>query len=253
MDARLISSIVFLCIFGSAMLGFVLGKKLPDRHLDDRSKEIVKLATGLIATLSALVLGLLVSSATGMFDQVNNELTQVAARVVILDRVLAQYGPETNEIRAELKNGYTIVTEKVYSGNESQAAEAETPETFRRFERITASIRDLTPQTDAQRALHSRAIQISFELLTSRWLLTVQRTGTISLPLLVILLFWLSLIFAAWGIFSPRNVVVATALLACALAVSGAVLLILEMDQPMSGWVKVSDLPMRKALAYLGE
>jgi hypothetical protein len=253
MDSRLIALIVFLCICGSSMLGFLLGKILPDRHLDDHSKDIVKLATGLIATLSALVLGLLVSSAKGTFDQVNNELTQVAARVVILDRVLAQYGPETNEIRAGLKNGYAGLTQKLYSGDESQASEAEGPESFGRFEQITANIRDLTPKTDAQRLLHSRAVQISFELLNSRWLLTVQRAGTISTPLLVILVFWLSLIFAAWGTFSPRNLVVATALLACAVAVSGAVFLILEMDQPMSGWVKVSDAPMRKALAHLGE
>jgi len=249
----LIALVVFVCVFGGAMVGFCLGKVVPDRHLDDRSKEIVKLATGLIATLSALVLGLLVSSAKGTFDGVNDELTQVAARVVLLDRVLAQYGPETNEIRAQLKSGYSSVMENLASGDESREADVETPETFRRFERLQAGIRALTPQNDAQRELQSRAVQISVELNNSRWRLTMQSTGAISMPLLVVMVFWLCLIFAAWGIFSPRNLVVATALLACALAVSGAVLLILELNQPLSGWVRVSPLPMQKALAHLGE
>ena len=235
------------------MFGFFLGKVLPDRHLDASSKDIVKLATGFIATLSALVLGLLVSSAKATFDQVNNELTQVAARVVLLDRVLAQYGPETNEIRAAHKLTYTIAMEKLTSGDESQQSELESPEGVARFESIQANIRALTPQNDSQRALQLRAIQIAGDLANSRWLLTMQRTGTISMPLLVVMVFWVSLIFAAWGVFSPRNLVVATALLACALAVSGAVFLILEMDQPLSGLVRVSTFPLQKAITHLGE
>src|SRR4029453_16532929 len=100
MDSRAVALIVFACVFGSAMFGFFLGKKLPHKHLDNESKDIVKLATGLIATLSALVLGLMVSSAKGTFDQVKSELMQTAVKIVVLDRVLAQYGPEANEVRA---------------------------------------------------------------------------------------------------------------------------------------------------------
>ena len=242
----LIAFIVFACVFGSAMLGFLLGRVLPDRHLSNDAKDIVKLSTGLIATLSALVLGLLVSSAKGTFDQVNNEMMQVAVKTVLLDRVLAQYGPETKEIRAVIKSGYSIATEMLLSGDESQQAKLNTPEAVARLENIQARLRALSPQNEAQRGLQSRAIEISTELANSRWLLVLQRRGSISTPLLVVLVFWLSMIFAAWGMFSPRNLVVATALLLSALSVSGATLLILELDRPLSGWIRVSPFQCKK-------
>ena len=119
MDARVIALVVFVCIFGSSMVGFFLGKVLPERHLDSDSKDIVKLSTGLIATLSALVLGLLVSSAKGTFDEVNAELMHGSVKMVVLDRVFAQYGPETKEIRAHLKRIAIAGTTPIIEGNEN--------------------------------------------------------------------------------------------------------------------------------------
>jgi len=253
MDSRAIALIVFACVFGSALFGFYLGKKLPDRHLENESKDIVKLSTGLIATLSALVLGLLVSSAKGTFDQVKNELMQVAVKIVVLDRVLEQYGPEANGVRAVLKSSFTTASEALISGNESEQAKLDTPEGVSRLEGLQTRIRSLTPQNDAQRGLQSRALQLTSELATSRWLLIMQRKGTIATPLLVVMVFWLSIVFAAWGVFSPRNLIVAVALFLSALAVSGATFLILELDQPLTGWIRVSPVPIQQAMAHLGE
>jgi hypothetical protein len=253
MSSREIALIVFACISGSTMLGLFLGKILPNRHLDADSKDIVKLATGLIATLSALVLGLLVSSAKGTFDDVSNELTQMSVKIVLLDRVLAQYGPETKELRAGLKSGYTTATEQLLSGDESEQAKLNTPEGVARGEGIQARIRALSPQNDAQRGLQARALEISGEIANSRWLMVIHSQGSISTPMLVIMVFWVSIIFAAWGVFSPRNLVVVTALLACALSVSGATLLILELDRPLTGWIRVSPIPVQEAIAHLGE
>ena len=247
-----IASTVFALVFGSAVLGLVLGKILPDRHLDSESKDIVKLSTGLIATLTALVLGLLISSAKEAFDQVNNELTQVSVRVVILDRALAQYGPETQEIRAELKKGFGVAMTKVLSGSESQQTQLDTPKGISPLETVHANIRSLNPKTDAQRALQARALEITSEIVNSRWLLALQRKGSISVPLLLIMVFWLSIIFAAWGVFSPRNMVVVVALLASSLAVSGATFLILEMDEPLTGVIRISSGPIQAAVSHLG-
>jgi hypothetical protein len=253
MSPREIASIVLASVFGSALLGFFLGKVVPGRHLNDDTKDIVKLSTGLIATLAALVLGLLVSSAKGTFDQVNNELMQMAVKVVVLDRVLAQYGPEANEARAAMKSGYSIGTAQLLSGDESQQEKLNTPEALARLENLQVKLRALSPKTDTQRELQSRAIEISGELASTRWLLVLQRKGSISTPLLVVLVFWLSLIFAAWGVFSPRNLVVIVALLASALSVSGATFLILELDRPLTGWIRVSPAPMQEAISHLGE
>jgi len=253
MNSRNIATIVFLCVFGSGMFGFLLGKVVPDRHLDNDSKDIVKLSTGLIATLAALALGLLVSSAKATFDQANHEVRQLAIRTVMLDRVLAQYGPETRETRALLKSRFTTATARLISGDESQQAQLDTPEAVSRFEGIQAALRALNPQNESQRSLQARAIEISTEMTSSRWLLLMDRNGSISTPMLIVMVFWLSTVFAAWGVFSPRNVVVATALLVCALSVAGATLLILEMDRPLTGWIRISPTPVQEAITHLGE
>jgi hypothetical protein len=253
MSSPEVALIVFTCVFGSAMVGFFLGKKLPEGHLENNSKEIVKLSTGLIATLSALVLGLLVSSAKGTFDQVKNELMMTSVKIVLLDRMLAQYGPETNEIRLALKSSFTAASEPIISGDEAQQAKLDTPAGVARLEGLQSQIYGLKPENDTQRGLRSRAIEIISELASSRWLLIMQRKGSISTPLLVVMVFCLSIIFAAWGIFSPRNPMVVAALIASALSVSGATFLILELDQPLSGWIRVSPAPLQEAVAHLGE
>lgn len=253
MSARGIALIVFASVSVSAALGLSLGKVLPDRHFHNNARDIVKLTTGLIATLAALVLGLMISSAKDTFDRVNNELMQLAVRVVLLDRVLAQYGPEAKEIRISMKTGYTVATEQLLSGDEAQMAKLNTPEAVGRLEGIQAKIRALSPQNDAQRGLQSRALEISAEMARSRWLLVIQRRSSISTTLIVVMVFWLSMIFIAWGMFSPRNPVVVMALLACALSVSAATFLILELDRPLTGWIKVSPVPVKEAIAHLGE
>lgn len=253
MDSGVIALIVFACVFGSAIIGIYLGRVLPDRHLNNNAKDIVKLATGLIATLSALVLGLLVSYAKGTFDQVNSQLTQNAVRVVVLDRILAQYGSETNEIRAKLKASYIESTGLILSANSSQQDRWDSSEGVARVETFQAAIRALAPKNEIQKELQLQAILISNEIVSSRWFLIIQRQGTISVPLLVIMVFWLSVIFAAWGVFSPRNLVVVIALLAASLSVSGATFLILELDTPLTGWIRVSPVPIQRAIAHLGE
>jgi hypothetical protein len=103
MSSIAISSIVFACVFGGAMLGMFVHAVLPQHHLSSESKDVVKLAMALVATLCALVLSLLIASAKGSYDAQSSELTQMSAKVVLLDRVLAHYGPETKETRDLLR------------------------------------------------------------------------------------------------------------------------------------------------------
>ena len=248
-----IALIVFACVFSGAMVGLLLRAVLPENHLSNDSKDVIKLATGLVATMSALVLGLLVSSAKGTFDLVNGELMQTAANIVLLDRVLAQYGPETREIRDVVKIVYTTAVERILSSNESEQAKLDTPEAVNRTENLQAKLLALSPQNAAQRWLQSRALEIAQGLSHGRWLLIIQRSGSISMPLLVVLVSWLTIIFTSFGLFARRNLTVTAALLLCALCVSGSIFLILEMDRPMTGFIKVSSAPMRAAIAHLGE
>lgn len=253
MHSLAVASAVFACVFGGALAGMALRWRLPGHHLQEDSKDIVKLGIGVIATMTALVLGLLVSSAKTAFDRMSNELTQTAATVIELDRVLAHYGPDAREIRARLQQNFHAVTDLLFSDDSSKLAKVNAPGSQLRLESIDAALRALAPRNDDQRELRARAMALEAELVATRWLLVLQEKETVSMPLLVVVAAWLALIFAGFGLFSPGNGTVVGALLMCALCVSGAIFLILEMDHPLEGMVRISDAPMRAALSYLGQ
>lgn len=253
MGSSAISFVVLACIFGSALFGIYLRSFLPEHHVKEESLSVVKLATGLIATMSALVLGLLISSAKGSFDRINGELVESAARVVSLDRVLADYGPEAAALREMLKREFAVKIELLSSGDPVQIAKLGTRESMSAMEGLQATLWQLAPRDAAQRGLHSRAVQLTVELASTRSLALLQKDGSIPMPLLAVLVLWLVIIFAAFGLCAPRNYTTMGALFVCALCASGAIFLLLEMDRPLDGWIRVSIAPMRAALAQLGQ
>jgi hypothetical protein len=254
MQSITIASIVFACVFGSTLLGMLLHGAVPDNHLSADSKDVVKLAMGLIATMAALVLGLLTASAKGSFDTESGEVEQMAANAILLDRVLAQYGPETKDIRDLLRQAIAVRLAQMWPEEGSHTATVDAaPQTTPTAEGIEGKIRALSPQTDAQRELKTRALSISGVLLQTRWLLFAQMRRPIPMPFLVVLIFWLSILFLSFGVFAPRNGTVITALVFCALAVAGSIFLILELNHPFEGLVKVSSAPVHYALAHLGQ
>jgi len=253
MSPLAIASIVFVCVFGSALLGFFLRTVLPAHHLSEDSMRVVTLGTGLIATLSALVLGLLISSAKSSFDRINSSVTQTAAKFVLLDRTLANYGPETKEARDLLHGAVASVIELIFSGEGSQLGELDTPKRLARSEQFQARLRELAPRNDAQRSLQSRALDLNHDLAEMRWLVIAQGAGSIPTPFLVVLVFWLAIIFAGFGLVTANNPTVVAALFVCALSVSGSIFLIEEMDRPLDGLMKVSSAPLRNAFAHLGQ
>lgn len=253
MSSLAIALIVFLCVFGSGLFGLVIRMCLPSHHLREESMGIVKHGTGLIATLAALVLGLMIASAKASFDTIKSEVGQMAVRVVQLDRVLAHYGPETKETRELLQRVTASAIEVIFTNEGTGQARMDTPERLARIEDIQAKLRDLTPRTDAQRVLQARATELVKELLHMRWLLIVESESAIPTLFLVVLVFWLAFIFAGFGLLSANNTTVVAIMIVCALSVSGAIFLIGEMDRPLDGLIKVSSAPLRNALAHLGQ
>jgi hypothetical protein len=249
-DIALISA---ACIFGGVLLGLWLQNLLPDHHLNADSKETVKLGAGMIATLSALVLGLLVSSAKNNFDTMSAEITQAAAKIIQLDRALANYGPETKEARILLCRNVTAGIQMFWPEDKTMAAGMTAFEKANGMELLQAKLRELTPTSDAQRQLLAQAQQISGELIQFHWLLIEQTQNTLPKPFLVMVLFWLTILHMSFGLFAPRNAMVITVLFLCAVSVSGAIFLIMEMNHPLSGFIKVSSAPMLKAFEHLGQ
>jgi len=253
-SALTISLIAFACIFGGTLLGMFLRTILPGHHLSDESKDVVKLGTGVIATMAALVLALLIASAKGNYDTMSSELRQVSSRVILLDRVMAHYGPETNEARDLLRRSIASTIKRVWPEDNIEQAVAESTEGRVNIETIQDKLRQLSPRNDAQRWLQSRALEISSEIAEGRWLL-IEQLGqrTLPMPFFVLMVFWLTIIFASFGLFSPRNATVITVLLICALSAAGSLFLIIELDTPYQGLIKVSSVPLRNALAHLGQ
>jgi hypothetical protein len=246
-----VSLIIFGWLFLSALVGLLLHAILPEHHLSDSTKDVVKLGTGTIATLSALVLGLLIASAKASFDRVSTELIQTGAKISLLDHTLARYGPEATEARTVLRRALSTAITRTWPEDKRIRVSYGPPATI---EDVEDRLQELSPRSDLQRSLHARAEQIVGEMAEARWLLVEQRgESTVALPFLVILVFWLTIIFLSFGLFSRINATVVTVLLACALSAAGSIFLIIEMDRPTEGLMKVSDAPLRKAFDSLGK
>jgi hypothetical protein len=248
MSSATISLIVLVFVFGGALVGMFLRTALPQHHLSDASKDIVRVGIGLVVTLTAMALGLLIASAKAYYDSQRSELTEMSAKVVLLDRVLAHYGPETREARDLLHADVVLLLNQMWSKNRSSLQPASPA-----HEVLYDKIQELSPRNDAQRALQAQALGMALALGETRWLMYEQSTAAVSGPLLLVLVFWLTIIFISFGLFAPNNLTVVTSLLMSALAVSGAVLLILEMYTPFAGLFHISSAPLRAALAHLGQ
>lgn len=248
-----ISLIVFVCIFCCAILGMYVHGRLPNHHFNDDSMDVVKLTVGLIATLAALVLGLLISSAKSSFDTVNGEVTRDAANIILLDRMLAQYGAQADELRGLLKQRVARGVQVMSSHDRAQLAGLRSAETYKHGETFQRKLQELTPQNDRQRRMQARAIEMADDIFAVRELGLLQAIGTTPTPLLVSLVLWLCIIFGAFGLFTSPNATVTIALFLGALSTSIAIYLILEMNTPLDGLVTVSLAPMQEALAVLGQ
>jgi len=252
MNALAISAVVFSCVFGGALFGMFLGTVLPKHHLSPDARDVIKVAMAMIATLAALVLGLLTASAKSSLDEKEGELRSAAAQVVLLDRTMAEYGPETQDARDLLKQTVAARINQIWPDEDANV----TPDAIGRgsgIEAVQRKLLDLSPETDAQRWLQSTALQISSSIAAERWAVLQQIGSSIQWPFMAVLVFWLAIIFASFGLFAPRNGSVTAALLVAALSVAGSVYLILEMDQPYSGLIKISSAPLRAALEQLGQ
>jgi len=244
-----IGAAVFACTFGGALFGMKLRFLLPASHLNDASKDTVRIGFALIATMTALVLGLVTASAQDSFRAANKAVREAADTVLSLDRVLARYGQETEGIRADLKS---LIEKRVgMAWPRDGTGRLDPAYHIHQSESLVARMSGLSPQTDEQRWLRTRALNLGETLLDVRWQVVAGIRTPISTAFLVILIFWLTATFASFGLFAPRNATVLAILFVCALSVAGAVFLVSEMNQPFRGFVKISPAPFEYALDQL--
>ena len=252
MSSSAVSGIVFIVLICGALLGALVRNLVHTSKLDEDSREIIRLGTGLLGTLAALVLGLLIASAKGSYDTQLGQVRKLTGDVVLLDVLLAQYGPDAHAARTLLRAAIAQVADTIWRENSSNAATKGPFRTTAAGEGAFAKIQELEPQNDAQRAFKARAIDVSTDVLRTRAFLFEQAGSAIPAPFLAVLIFWLAIIFMSFCLFARLNTTVIVVLVILAVSVSGAIFLMLDLSEPFTGALRVSSVPLRNALAPLG-
>jgi hypothetical protein len=243
---------VFACVFGGAIFAMLIARALPEHHLRPESKDAVKQGLAMIATLAALTLGLLIAAAKGSYDAQGSAVKQLSTDILLLDRVLTRYGSQTKEERDLLRRGATHVLDRLWPQDSGGSANLTPGEARAEAEALYEKLSALSPQNESQRALKARALDILNSLEKTRLQLLAQQGSSIPLPFLVVLVFWLMVLFAGLGLLAPRNATVVGVLIVCTLSVAGALFLILELDTPFEGVLRVSSAPLHEAITQLG-
>jgi hypothetical protein len=251
MNPVAVGALVFACVFGGALLGLRLRKLIPDPHLSSDTKDVVKLAMGLVATMTALILGLLIASAKGSYDSQKTSVIQMAAKVAYLDRVLGAYGPEAIEARSRLRGAAKDAAARIWPDKKSQPARLDPSPAA--GEALYRSVQKLTPPDDEHRAIKAQALQLVTDLGQMRWLLFEQAGSSISAPLLFVVSAWLTLIFTSFALFAPSNTTVVVSLMIAALSVAGSIFLILELDEPFDGIIRIPKIPFHTGLEQVAQ
>src|SRR5438132_13550213 len=251
MNTTLAALIVFGCLVGAILLGRALRQLLPEDHLTADSRDTIKLAMGLVATMTALVLGLLVSSAKDAYDTRRSEVIQMAAKVAFLDRVLALYGPEAAEARTELRAAVFAAVQRLWPSGRNRRDQLTPGE--QAGDMVYVAIQGLSPHDDTQRALKTQIANLMVDLGQLRALLIAQSIPSISMPILIILVSWLVVIFFGFSLIAPPNATTMLALVASAFSVACAIFLILELDQPFGGLIHIPSEPLINVMNHLAK
>ena len=241
------SLLVAAFVFGGSFAGLFLHRLLPEQHMAKETQEAIKLSTGMLSVLASLVLGLLIATAKGSYDTTDRAIRSYAAELAMLNETLRDYGGVASVPR-DLLRRYTEIMLKDCWPDDGKPAALENDESRKLLEQVRGSIRGLKPIDQGQKSLQDAATEINMNLLRQRWLLIEQQGSSVQSVVMVILVSWVTMIFTSFGLNAPRNGTVMASFLIAALAIGGAVFLILEMDRPLDGVMRISSWPVRNVL-----
>jgi hypothetical protein len=245
-----IALLICLGTLAAALLGTAL--QLPREHLDDASQNVVKSVMGLVATLTALVLGLLVGSAQSTYQGMGNQMNDLAASLAELDRSLEFYGPEAAPARTLFQRAIRAEIDRVWPDGEARRESLEPAADRAQSIAFVAMIARLPAQDEGQRFQQQRILQLVASFARLRTLMINGAESDLPVPFMAVLVSWLAVLFFGFGLFARINGTVVVALAVGALSVAGALYLVLEMNRPFDGLMRVSEAPLREALGQMG-
>lgn len=251
MYSLIIALTAFLFTFVGVGGGWLIKRLLPGHQVPDSCKEIVKTASGLMATLVALVIGLLVSSAKSSYDITNNSLTQLGAKSIILDRIMQRIGPDAQPLRVAMARALEGAMEKIWPSDFSKAPDMEAIEKDRDGGEILERISALPAKTEEQKKLRDQAEKTMAEILQARWYIIEQNQNVLPPMLIAMLILWLTILYLFFSLLAPHNGLALFSLAFSALSVSTALFIIMELNRPFQGVVRVSKAPLEKALQIM--
>ncbi|VVM04370.1 hypothetical protein MAMC_00033 [Methylacidimicrobium cyclopophantes] len=243
LNPLLFAASAFASVFLAAIAGAAVAGRLPSHHLEKGSADAIKLIMGLIATLSAMVLGFLTAQAQSIRSAETKQLLEIAASITEIDRLLTYYGPEASGARRELRETVARMI-----GTMEGSGAWRTRSTVGSF---FASVANLKPRTEAQSFIQREAFTVAASLRHSRALMEREGSNSISSAFLGVLLFWLVALFFGFALFVRLNATIVVAFLTGALSIACALFLILELDHPNRGFMALSSAPLRSALAEM--
>jgi hypothetical protein len=252
LNPLIIGFIVFALILAGAFAGWAIRQRLPAHHRSDETKNLVSVSMAVVATVSALVLGLLISNANTSFRALGGEVTTLSAQILRLDQILRRYGPDTDAARETLRQYAESKTADLFPDNPAHVRLGN-PSTYELLQRLEDSLLALKPADPRDQWWLGQAMTLAAKIGDTRWLLAQQVGQGTPKTFVALLVFWLILLFASFGLFAPPNLTSAVTLTLCALAVAGAVGIILELEQGFGGLIHISPQPMRQAVNTLGE
>ncbi|MFC7477727.1 hypothetical protein ACFQS7_25440 [Dankookia sp. GCM10030260] len=251
MEPITIALLICLGSLAAALLGAAL--QLPREHLDEASQNVVKSVMGLVATLTALVLGLLVASAQSTYQGMVNQMNDLAANLAELDRSLELYGPETAPARTLFQHAVRAEIDRVWPNGEARREDLERGADRGQSIAFVSIIYQIPVRNEGQRFQQQRILQLVASFARLRTLIIDGTESDLPAPFMVVLVFWLAVLFFGFGLFARINGTVVVALTVGALSVAGAIYLVLEMNRPFDGLMRVSEAPLREALGQMGK
>jgi hypothetical protein len=244
-----IALIVFLCLVGVSLGVLFSYEKLPAHHRHDDTQSVVRSIAGIFVVMTSLVLGLMLNSAKAKFEAINKDVHALATDIIVLDRTLRSYGREAEDTRQRLLAYVRRAADGTWTTGSSANPSDKTSEQL--LNDIGAALRALRPTNDAQSSIWNDARQEYRQGLELRWALVEQAESSLPLPLLGLVIAWLILVFASFGYRAPRNLVVVLSFVGASALISGALYLIVDMDEPFRGPIQISPAPLQRALAEL--
>jgi hypothetical protein len=250
MSSWLIAVIILTLVFGAALAGMAVGARLPDHHRSDASHNVVSVSMAVVGTLTALVLGLLLSIANTSFGTKQQQLISVSTDLLRIDQLLRGYGPEADRARAALRQYAASKLADMFPAD-GGPPDTENDATATLLVETGRMVLELTPANAHQRWIQGQVLGAAGNISQTRWQLAEESRVAVPTALLVLLVFWLVLLFGSYGLFAPRHATTIVVLFLSIVAAAGAILLIIDLEHPSSGLIRLSADPLQHAVAML--